>query len=312
MSRLGSSVVGLGLLLTGLSPMAQPATPPAPSVAAVSPADVNRLIPPTIAPVSPVAMFRRLLDMTRRERESYLTNRPPAVREALRAKITEYLAMDPDARELRLRATELRWQLLPLLRLAPADRGARLALVPADLAPLVQSRLAEWDQLPADLQAEFLANDRTLHYFAQVAISNHAPADPAAAAQHEQIAEQFNRFFELTPGEKQRTLKTLSATERAQMEQTLQDFGRLPARQRVQCLQAFTQFAALSPAERAEFLKNADRWAQMSPGERQTWRDLVARVPSWPPLPQNLVPPPMPPPLRQPAKPHPMMATNQN
>ena len=312
MSRLGSSLVVLGWLLTGLSPLAQPATPPIPPPATASSAEVNRLIPPTIAPVSPVAMFRRLLGMTRHERESYLANRPPAVRDALRAKITEYLAMDPDARELRLRATELRWQLLPLLRLPPADRGPRLALVPADLAPLVQSRLAEWDHLPADLQAEFLANDRTLHYFAQVAMTNQAPADPAAATQHAQIAEQFNRFFELTPGEKQRTLKTLSATERTQMEKTLQDFGRLPARQRVQCLQAFTQFAELSPAERAEFLKNADRWAQMPPAERQTWRDLVARVPCWPPLPQNLLPPPLPPPLRQPAKPHPVMATNQN
>jgi hypothetical protein len=39
----------------------------------------------------------------------------------------------------------------------------------------------------------------------------------------------------------------------------------------------------MSDAERAEFLKNAESWAKMSPQERQTWRDLVARIPLWPP-----------------------------
>jgi hypothetical protein len=308
MSRLGTSLIALGLLLAGLSLTAQE---PGPAVPAPTPGDSSSLIPPAVAPVSPVAMFRRLLDMSRRERENYLTNRPPAIRAAIRAKIAEYLAMDPDARELRLRATELRWQLTPLLRLAPADRSPRLVLVPEDLAPLVKSRLAEWDQLPPEVQAEFLANDRTLHYFALVATTNQPPADPVAAAEHANVAEQFNQFFELTPDEKQKTLKTLSAAERAQMERTLQAFGQLPARQRKECLQAFTQFAGLSPADRAEFLQNAGRWAQLSPTERQTWRDLVARVPSWPPLPGTLTPPPMPPrPGPVPVKSHPAMATN--
>ena len=305
MNRIGSSVVGLGLLLAGLALPAQEPTPAIPA-----PTQTGILMPPASVPASPVAMFRRLLNLSTHQRESYLTNRPPEIRAALRAKIQEYLAMDPDARELRLRATELRWQLTPLLRLPPAERGPRLALVPEDLAPLVKSRLAEWDQLPPGLQAEFLANDRTLHYFAQVAVTNQSPADLAAETQHEQIAGQFNRFFELTPDEKQKTLKTLSATERAQMEQTLQDFGRLTASQRIQCLHAFTQFSGLSREERTEFLQNAGRWAQMSPAERQTWRDLVARVPSWPLLPANLIPLPMP--RTQTVKPHPVMATNQN
>jgi hypothetical protein len=46
----------------------------------------------------------------------------------------------------------------------------------------------------------------------------------------------------------------------------------------------------MSAAERAEFLKNAEHWSQMSPNERQTWRDLVAQVPVWPPLPSPAVP----------------------
>jgi len=307
MRWLGSSVLGFGLVVAGLA-WADADVPLAPSPAQAQP---GSLIPPSAAPtVSPVAMFRRLLDMSRRERENYLTNRPPEIRAALRAKIAEYLAMDPDARELRLRATELRWQLTPLLRLAPVDRAPRLALVPADLAPLVKSRLAEWDQLPANLQAEFLANDHTLHYFALVATTNQPLADPVATAEHLKVAEQFNQFFELTPEEKQKTLKTLSPSEQAQMEKTLQTFGQLPARQRIECLHAFTQFAELSREERAEFLQNASRWAQMSPAERQTWRDLVNRVPSWPPVPASMLPPPIPQP--PPVKTHPVMATNEN
>ena len=305
MRRLRLNAIGLGLLVAGLAwASADVPTPPG-----SSPSQPGSLIPPPpAAPVSPVAMFRRLLDMSRRERENYLTTRPPAIRTALRAKITEYLAMDPDARELRLRATELRWQLTPLLRQAPADRGPRLAQVPADLAPLVKSRLAEWDQLPPALQAEFLSNDHTLPYFALVATTNQASTDAAAEARHAKIAEQFNQFFELTPEEKQKTLLTLSPTEQAQMEKTLQAFGQLPARQRMECLHAFNQFTGLSREERAEFLQNAGRWAQMSPAERQTWRDLVARVPAWPPVPANLLPPPFPQPPAQ--KPHPVMATN--
>jgi hypothetical protein len=303
--------ISLGLGLAGLAYGDEPIVPPTTAVSTTNHSAIGSraasLMPPVPQIPSPVAMFRRLLGMTVPERESFLnTNRAPEMRAALRAKIKEYLAMDPDDRELRLRATELRWQLIPLLRTAPADRGPRLALVPDDLAPLVKSRLAEWDQLPPSLQQEFLANDHTLHYFAHVETTNNTDADSAAAVQREKIARQFDQFFELTPEEKQKTLKTLSTTERAQMEQTLQAFTKLTGTQRIQCMRAFTQFAELKPAERAEFLKNAERWAQMSPKERQTWRDLVARVPKWPPVPShiaNLMPPP-------PGRPRANMATN--
>jgi hypothetical protein len=94
------------------------------------------------------------------------------------------------------------------------------------------------------------------------------------------------------------------------MEKTLQSFDKLPPAQRAQCIRAFTQFAGMSPAERAEFLKNAERWSQLPPKERQAWRDLVAQVPLWPPVPHALIRPPMPPPL--PPRPHPTLATNRN
>src|ERR1700722_12619639 len=83
-------------------------------------------IPPNIIPlpVSPVVYFRRLLEMSPQQRENALAKKSPAVRVRILAKVDEYAALDPDDRELRLRATDLRWYLLPLLQAPPDQRDA--------------------------------------------------------------------------------------------------------------------------------------------------------------------------------------------
>jgi len=241
--------------------------------------------------------------------------------------VREYEALDPNERELRLRATELRWYLLPLLHESPTNRAARLAAIPDDLQPLVKNRLRQWDILPPPLQAEFLESDRTLRYFTHVDPAqrllpplpedkrvNPGPPDRDLARwnilsdeQRQKITAQFNQFFELTPMEKKKTLNTLSDAERQQMEKTLETFGKLPPAQRLKCIRAFTEFAGMSAQEKQDFLKNAQRWSQLPPKERQTWRDLVTHVPEWPPLPPALMPP-MPPQLTQ--RRPPVAATN--
>ena len=292
---------------------------PVPAKPILTPANI---MPPSPQALSPVSFFRQLLAMTPQGRANYLTNRPPEVRDRILAKVREYLALGPDERELRLNATELRWYLLPMLRESPADRGARLAQVPDNLRDLVSSRLDQWDALPPPSRQEFLDNERTLQYFSHVDSTN-APPEPGpqrgpsdadqalwqalSADERQKITAQFDQFFELTPDEKQKTLNTLSSTERAQMEKTLQSFDKLPSAQRIQCIRAFSKFAGMSLQDRAEFLKNAECWSQLPPKERQAWRDLVAQVPIWPPLPTASIMPPkiMP-------HPHPMVATNQN
>jgi hypothetical protein len=285
----------------------------------------NLSLPPMPYLKSPVDLFRELLAMTPAERENYLTNRPPGICNRIRAKVREYEALDPNERELRLRATELRWYLLPLLHESPTNRATRLAAIPDGLQPLVKNRLRQWDILPPALQAEFLESERTLRYFTHVDPSNSPPLPPLpqdqkwrpnprgrdlarwdtlSEDQRQKVTAQFNRFFELTPAEKQKTLNTLSDAERQQMEKTLETFGKLPPAQRRQCIRAFTEFAGLSAQEKQDFLKNAQRWAQMSPKDRQTWRDLVTHVPEWPPMPPALILPPMPPAF------HPALATN--
>lgn len=261
-------------------------------------------------PRSPVDLFRQLLAMTPEERDSFLTNRPAQTRERILVKIDEYEALDPNERELRLRATELRWYLLPLLQAPPDQRPVRLAQVPPNIRDLVQSRISEWSILPPPLQQEFLENERALHYFASVDVSNGPPlpqtatANPEAARwnamsenQRRIIAASVNQFFDLTPEEKEAALNTLSDAERRQMQNTLQAFNNLPTDQRDECIHAFARFSGMSAAEKQEFLRNAERWSQMSPADRQAWRDLVANVPEWPPLPPAFLSGPPPPPL---------------
>jgi Protein of unknown function (DUF3106) len=269
-------------------------------------------------PRSPVALFRQLLAMTPEERGNFLTNRPPQIREGILAKVNEYQALDPNERELRLRATELRWYLLPLLQESPSNRAVRLAQVPADLRELVKFRLDQWTILPPQLQQEFLENEQALRYFARLDVSNTmmlrkiAPPGSELARwtgmteeERNRITANVNQFFELTPDEKAAALNTLSDAERGQMEKTLQAFDKLPPNQRDECIHAFAKFAGMSAPEKQEFLRNAERWSQMSPADRQAWRDLVVNVPEWPPLPQGFIAQPP-----SPVNLHPVATTN--
>ena len=274
MSLVRQLIFCLAAVVVTVAAQAQPAGPVS---VKFSPTTSTNLIPPPLQ--SPVYYFRQLLQMSAAQRNASLAARPPESRARVLAKVHEYLALDPDERELRLRATELRWYLTPLLQTPPDSRAARLAQVPPELQKLVKARLTEWDLLPPTLKQEFLANDKTLSYVAHV----EAPPPPSPDPRQQEIAEQIHQFFDLKPGEKQKLLGTLSGAERSQMEKTLTTFDGLPEERRALCIRNYAKFAGMSDAERAEFLKNAESWAKMSPQERQTWRDLVARIPLWPP-----------------------------
>lgn len=222
--------------------------------------------------------------MSPAERNKALANRTPESRARIMAKVREYQVLPPDERELRLRATELRWYLVPLLRTPPGQRDTNLTQVPPELRQIVKGRLLQWDLLPPSLKTEFLTNDQTLHYFTGL------PNPAATSAEQQKIEEQFDQFLKLTPGEEKKLLGTLSGAERAKMEQTLESFQQLPLQQRALCLRNYAKFAGMSSGERAEFLKNAESWSKMSPQERQTWRDLVQHVPIWP-VPPSIMPP---------------------
>jgi len=264
---------------------------------------------------TPVELFRQLLAMTPAEQREFLANRSPEHQRRILAKVREYESLRPNQRELRLRATELRWYLLPLLETPRTNRSAQLATIPKDERKLVEDRLREWDKLPADARKELLENEATLSYFTQIEsvseeqkqalLQSISPARrqklEAGIAQWRALPEarrrrmfdRFNQFFNLTPKEKEKALGTLSDAERQQMEKTLRRFDNLPPDQRAKCIQAFARFTSLSLAERQQFLKNAEKWRLMPPDERQNWRDLVQTLTQaeMPPLPPGYTPP---------------------
>lgn len=301
--RRGRLLLALGLIAGPLAATAATNLPPA--------------LPPVPQPSSPVDIFRTLLAMPPAERKAYLAPRPPETQQRILAKLREYESLKPDQRELRLRATELRWFLLPLLSAAATNRPAQLAALPESIRQSVADRLREWDSLPAAAQRELLENEATLDYFTQLQTGTEeqkqairqslSPArrekleagiagwQTLPPQQQEKLLARFSQFFDLTTAEKAKALHGFSDSERQQMEKTLARFAKLPKEQREQCVQSFAQFTALSLEERQQFLKNADRWKIMPPEERQRWRELVQKVPPLPPLPPDFSPrPPLP------------------
>jgi hypothetical protein len=281
------------------------------------------------APKSPVTLFRELLAMTPGQRKAAIAIRPPDIQKRILEKLEEYEILPEPLRELRLRETELRWYLRPLMDESRTNRPAALARVPEGLRAQIQQRLELWDLLPPQLQDQFKNDDFIASYFAQVASAT--PQEREAAlrtipADRRQELEKgldrwqgmsedrrqralvgFNQFFQLTPEEKEKTLDTLPDDERREMERTLASYSNLTLAQRAQCLNSFEEFASMSIAERQQFLKNAERWREMTPEERQKWRDLVSVAP--------IMPPPMKPeaqsvPGRSPLPVPPAVATN--
>jgi hypothetical protein len=260
---------------------------------------------------SPVALFRELLAMSPEQRREAISIRPPDIQKRILEKLNEYEILPNELRELRLRETELRWYLRPLMDEPRTNRAVSLARIPAELREEVENRIQLWDLLPQPLQEQFKDNDLIANYFTQ--------ARSATAAQQAELMRQipperrdelqkglqtwngmsdearqralagFNRFFELTPAQKEKTLNLVSDEERNQMEQTLASYATLTPAQRAQCISSFEKFAKMSITERQQFLKNAERWQEMTPAERQKWRELVNVAPI---MPQGLLPRP--------------------
>jgi len=298
------------LLLAGQSHVL--AQPPASPGSLTNQTAVSQ-VPPIPKLKSPVARFRELLMMAATDRRLILTNRTAEVRDKLVAKIREYNALTAEVREARLTATEFRWYLVKLMSLAPTNRSHLLDSVPENLMPLVESRLAQWDLLPPELQRQILINEQAISLMTHMGTNSTGAArqsleglpaaqrlsmqvklariDGMADAERVQAFSLFERFFEMTPEEREKALRTLSETERDEMQRTLQTFEGLPPDKRAQCVRTFERFTNMTPEERGLFLRNAQQWETMSPSERQTWRQIVNTVKIMPPLPYPRRPP---------------------
>jgi hypothetical protein len=261
-----------------------------------------------------VDFFRELLTNTPAQRKTVLANRTEQDRQRIFAKVSEYESLNPSDRELRLRATELRWYLWPLLNTPGTNRAVQLATVPPEFRGPVRDRLVAWDALSADLRSDLLENDAIMRHFADPDVYRRQPRPPQdqpgstprptndvrldawrqlPAERRRTLLSRFHQFFDLNDVEKRRALSTLSDIERRQIESTLAAFKGLSPEQRAQAIQSFGKFINLDPEERRQFLKNVERWRLMSPEDRQKWRELVAKLPPPPPAPLDLPPPPL-------------------
>jgi hypothetical protein len=268
-------------------------------------AQTNPVItPPAPTWRSPVDSFRALLDMPAGERRRFIATRNTNAQERLEQKIREYESLSPEERRLRLKATELRWYLQPLMHAPATNRPAQLALIPENMREMVADRLQQWDRIPAPVQRMFLTNQQAVGYLTRVAAPTNSPPLPPLPSR-EKIIDRVNQLFDLTSDEKESVFATLSDAERQQMEKTLDAFTKLTEAQRRQCLLSFKQFAEMSAPERQEFLNNAKRWSQMTPAQRQAWREVVSIAPIMPPALRKVLPPPA-----SNRKPGPSVATN--
>ncbi len=262
------------------------------------------ILPPAPPPAkSPVEFFRELLSMTPAQRYAALSNRPPENQKLIQAKVREYMSLSAEDRELRLRATELHWRMLPLMRMPATNRADRLALIPEPERRMVESRLKDWDKLSGPVQQQLLTNQEAIRLFIQREAGTNATTDVANLSpkrlelledgigkikamkpeERRQLLDRFNQFLALTPEEKKKALESLTAAERAKVARSLAKFKELTPAQRAQCVRSFEKFSTMSLAERQQFLKNADRWNSMKPEERKAWRDLVEQIELMPP-----------------------------
>lgn len=293
---IGKLVRLVALALVSTNCLLAQSAPPAPPVAA-----------------SPVAVFRMLLDTNETGRAVFFVGRKPEQRKALEAKLSEYLALTPDQRELRLTLTELRWYLPQFFAMDATIRDQSFSQLPSRLRPLMEERLKRWDGLPESSRQRIMTNETAMSSLVRLEKAPLPPTPPglvpmpkqdrqaietALAAwqslpeeKRQEMTIRFNRFFELDDKQKARTLRGLPAEERQLVEQTLGAFERLPNDEREKCLASFQQFFKMSHEERRQFLDNAARWQAMSPDQQQVIRQASRYTPPMPPLPPGLLPP---------------------
>lgn len=304
------------LLSISLAVMAQPF--PASTGAPLPPS-----LPHTVArPKNPILFFRSLLAMSQEQRKTALAQRSPEQRKAVLLKLSEYDIMPPEARELRLHQTELRWYVQHLINTPTPDRNQKIELVPEKDRPLVEERLKQWEELSPEIQKEFLENQNAVASYIEHANEFASSSSPLSIGKQNKLNEEikrwnalppeqrkrmcylFRKFFNLSSIEKEKILKSIPDAERKKLERTLSNYASLPINQRNQRITSLSKFASMTPEARQQFLQNAERWDSMSPKEREIWRQLVKALPPLPPLPPkfHLKNIPLPPSVPQTAK----------
>lgn len=266
---------------------------------------------------SPVDNFRYWLKLSPAQRAPLLAKMPDTERKALEAKLVTYDALSPEAREVRLRETQLHWQLLALMKTAPAQRNERLARLPDEERQLIQERLQQWDNLPAAKQKTFLENEEVVGVYLEL---QETPKEARSkvlggmppevrfpleqrlqkwsglpATERQELFNRFSKLFQLPDRDKREIVAALPEATRQQFEKMTASLQHLPPEERQRCTAALNKFLKMSAEDQNRFLQNAMRWQRMSEREHDAWRQIIHTAPPLPPLPPGLELPPPPP-----------------
>src|SRR4051812_7790360 len=152
---------------------------------------------PPMPTATPVDVFRRMLTMPAAEREQFLATRTPEQRQVIQFKLSEYQAMAAEERERRLQGLQVRVYVRQLIKMPVTNRADVLgALAPVE-REMVQARLAEWDQLPTDVQQQVIANERIIDRLAHARPPMPAP-NIERTQQEEQVESDLERWRNLS------------------------------------------------------------------------------------------------------------------
>ncbi len=274
--------------------------------------------PPSFTvPQPPTAFFRELLVANAQQRHELLAKHPPGEQRFLISKVQYYESLSPEQTEEELRALELRWYLAFLMRQPPTNRTIMLKDLPEKDRRLVETRLAFWDRLSADLQDSILKNEiairvqYSLPQFVKT-LTNLPPihrrkiADDIArwkampAKEQQVVYWSYKQLFELNePPMPPGAVPPNAMPPPLPVNTLLVQFKQLPSSEQSDCLANFQRFKELPPTQRERFVKAAQRWLNMSEAERQAWRQAVKSgatppLPARPPMPPGFVPSPRP------------------
>lgn len=309
-------VVGMVSAVATITVMAEPLHVPPPPLPPGAEAQAQMPSVPPPLPPSPIDNFRFWLTLSPAQRAPLLANMPVAQRKAFEAKLATYDALSPDAQDLRLRETQLHWELLALMKLPADQRQSRLERLSAEDRELVKARLNQWDALSAAQQKTFLDNEEVVGVYLELqetpqnerskVLASLSPEvrfplehrlqkwNTLPAPQRQELSDRFSQLFQLPDRDKEKVVAALPQATRKQFENLTKSLKKLPPEERKRCTAALDKFLKMSSEEQNRFLQNAMRWQQMSEKEHDAWREVVHTAPILPPLPKGVEMPPMP------------------
>jgi hypothetical protein len=238
---------------------AGPGAAPAPAASAAT-VDLPVLQPP-------LKLFRDLLAMTPAQRQQHLAQWTPEKRARVLAKLREYEAMTPAAREESLKTTELHWYLQHFLSNDSTNNNIQLSQVPEPYRQMVSDRLNVWKILPPQIQQDVMEHEAARDTFSErLAVWKILPPQ----LQQEILAHENTRDFFLLGNRVSASAEVPPQIIPPPLKQELIRLDSLQPGQREQAYANFENFFALTASEKKDVL------VSLSAAERRQFAKTVA------------------------------------